>query len=93
MSKKCNCRETSDFMAQVRKAYADKMVLWQNKAGDVFTGTENQAKQRLSNGKIECYIVPVMSDDGVTFKAVTDIPKPKVEPDKKNKNFKNTKAV
>lgn len=83
MSKNCNCRETNDFMAQVRKAYAEKKVLWQIQSGYLISGPEDQAKQRLENGKIECYIVPMKNEFEITFKTVDTIPKPKNVPEKK----------
>lgn len=83
MNKKCNCSETTDFMAAVRKAYSEKKVLWQIKSGDLISGSEDQAKQRLENGKIECYIVPVKNDLEITFKSISELPKTKQIPDTK----------
>ena len=75
----CKCNQTNDFLANVRKAYAAKEVLWQVPSGDLFSGSEDQAKERLENGKIECYIVPVKDGAEITFRTVTEIPKAKTE--------------
>ena len=72
MIKNCNCTETNDFMAIIRKAYSENKIVWKIETGELVLGSEEQANLRLEKGKIECYFIPQKNNKGITFSVVNE---------------------
>lgn len=70
----CKCTEQTGFKIALREALAVttetlKLAVWENKENNkIYSGSVKDAEKRLKSGKIECYFIPKMEKDKVSFK-------------------------
>ena len=78
----CKCQQNSQFKTKLREAFSQntetaKHAIWEMQSGGIVIGTEEQAKERSKDGKIECYFLPIKKGNEVTFEIKTPRPKTK----------------